>query len=89
MLFTLPMTAIYLGFNWKQFYPQVIRTILVSVILIIIGFCVKPYVKTDTWSDLFISVILYSIISMIVSLFFLLNKSERLMLFHRIVTSNN
>ena len=84
MLFTLPMTAIYLGFSWKRFYPQVIKTITVSIILIIIGICIKPYVKTDTWINLFISVVLYSVISMLVSSFLLLNKDERLILFRRL-----
>ncbi len=84
MLFTLPMTAIYLGFSWKRFYPQVIKTIAVSIILIIIGICIKPYVKTDTWINLFISVALYSVISMLVSSFLLLNKDERLVLFRRL-----
>lgn len=84
MTFTLPATAKYLDFKWYQFYPQVLTTILSSLILIGIGFGVKHFIPEGSWLMLFISAIVVGLLGAVVNYFLILNKSDRLFLKNKI-----
>lgn len=78
MLFTIPKAAKYLGFKWNKFYPQVLQTVSVSLILIFIGMIIRPYLPEGSWFNFFISISIYSIIAFTISMFIILNKHERI-----------
>lgn len=85
MVFTLPASAVYLGFCWKRFYPQVLQTAIASVVLVVLGFVIKPYLPAGSWISIMISISTFSVSAFFISLFILLNKSERLMLKQKIL----
>lgn len=78
MSFTLPATAKYLGFSWKRFYPQVGQTVLASVILIILGQLMKPWLPSGSWIAFFISVAAFSVVAFPISYYILFNHDERI-----------
>lgn len=77
MLFTVPMAAKYLGFKWSKFYPQVLVTIFTSLVLIIVGELIEPYLPKGDWISFFISISIYSVIAFTISMYIILNKIER------------
>ncbi len=77
MLFTLPVTAKYLGYKWNKFYPQVITTIISSVALIIIYYFANLILPSGSWSKLIISALVLGIFGIIFNVSVLLNKTER------------
>lgn len=98
MTFTLPVTARYLGFKWTRFYPQVGQTVLASIVLIIIGQILKPWLPSGSWISLILSVIAFCVVAIPVSLVILFNRGERKYLLEkaahklkikRVCTANN
>lgn len=77
MVFTVPMTAKYLGYHYLQFYPQVGKTILSSVLLIGAGFAVKQFLPQGSWGAFIISAVIVGILGVLINVFLLLNRSER------------
>jgi O-antigen/teichoic acid export membrane protein len=84
MTFTLPSTARYLGFKWTRFYPQVGMTCFSSVLLIVVGYLVKPFLPSGSWLDLIISAAVLGIIGLIANCMIVLNKDERRFLFTKV-----
>lgn len=84
MSFTLPATARYLGFKWYQFFPQVSTTVLSSILLVIIGFIIKPYLPDGSWIMLFFSALVIGCVGLAVNMLIVLNKNERAFLLGKI-----
>ena len=84
MIFTLPVTAKYLGYKWNKFFPQVIMTIISSIGLIIVFYLVNIILPKGSWTNLIISAIILGIIGLIISILILLNKKERAFLLSKI-----
>lgn len=84
MIFTLPFTAKCLGFKWYQFFPQVLTTLISSVILIGVGFVVKHFLPEGSWQMFFVSAIVVGLLGAVVNYFLILNKSDRLFLKNKI-----
>lgn len=85
MIFTVPVTAKYLGFKWYQFFPQVGQTILSSVIIIIVGIIVKPILAEGSWVKFIFSAAIVAIIGLVFNILLILNKSERNFLFSKVL----
>ncbi len=77
MTFTLPATARYLGFKWTRFYPQVGQTVLASVVLIVIGQILKPWLPSGSWLSFICSAFVFGLAAIPVSLVILFNRGER------------
>lgn len=77
MSFTLPATAKYLGFKWYQFFPQVGMTVFSSILLITLGFFVKPYLPNDSWIELLLSAFVIGCVGLVINIIIILNKEER------------
>lgn len=77
MSFTLPATAKYLGFKWYQFFPQVLTTVISSLIIILCGMVAKQFLPSGTWINLIIAGIVVSFIGLILNIMIVLNKEER------------
>lgn len=84
MIFTLPVTAKYLGYKWNKFFPQVIMTIISSIGLIIVFYLVNIILPKGSWTNLIISAIILGIIGLIINILILLNKKERAFLLSKI-----
>lgn len=84
MSFTLPVTARYLGFKWYQFFPQVGTTVVSSILLVVIGFFIKPYLPSGSWIALFLSALVIGCVGLAVNIIIMLNKNERAFLFGKI-----
>ena len=77
MSFTLPATAKYLGFKWTRFYPQVGQTVLASIILIVIGQLLKPWLPNGSWINLIWSILVFCLAAIPTSSLILFNRAER------------
>lgn len=84
MSFTLPATARYLGFKWYQFFPQVGTTVLSSLLLVAIGFLIKPILPGGSWLELILSVAVIGVIGLVVNIYLVLNAGERRYLFGKV-----
>lgn len=85
MVYTLPATAKYLGFNWKRFYPQVLTTVGASILLIAIGLLFNHFLPTDSWFKLIISAFIFGVVALILNMFIMLNKEERKILINLVL----
>ena len=84
MIFTLPVTAKYLGYKWNKFFPQVLSTLISSVGLLVIYHFVSMILPGASWMQLILSAIVLGIIGIIINFLLLLNKSERKFLLDKI-----
>ena len=84
MTFTLPATAKYLGFKWYKFFPQVITTIVSSLVLIAIGYLIKPILPSGSWIALIVAALIIGVIGFIINIGIVLNKNDRQFLFNKI-----
>lgn len=86
MTFTVPATAKYLGFKWYQFFPQVGMTVFSSILLVVLGYLIKPYLLAESWIQFFLAVIILGIMGIIVNMVLILNKNERTYLFEIVMS---
>lgn len=84
MVFTVPVTAKYLGFKWYKFFPQVITTVISSFMIIGVGALIKSFLPQGSWLMFFISAVIVGIIGLIINFGIVLNKEERNYLLGRI-----
>ncbi len=84
MSFTVPATARYLGFKWYQFFPQVGSSIVSSLLLVGIGFMIKPYLPGGSWMALLVSAVVIGLIGLTANIMLVLNKDERKFLFGKV-----
>lgn len=83
MLFTVPVTAKYLGYKWNKFYPQVLITIASSLGLLVIYHFIAMILPGGSWLELIFSAGVLGIIGLIINVFIVLSKSERKFLFNK------
>lgn len=77
MVFTLPMTAHYLGCPWYRFYPSVGKTMLDVAILVVLGFVIKPWLPDGSWVAFSASAILFAVAAFLFNFFFFLDSESR------------
>ncbi len=77
MVWTLPITAKYLGFKWNAFFKQVASTVISSILLVVVGMFLKIFLPSGSWLNLIVSAIVIGIFGLIVNAFIVLNKTER------------
>lgn len=83
MVFTVPVTAKYLGYKWNKFYPQVLMTIASSLGLLLIYHFIAMILPGGSWLELIFSAGVLGIIGLIINIFIVLSKSERKFLFNK------
>lgn len=84
MIFTVPMAAKYLGFKWYRFFPQVATTVISSLVLVGIGFFIKPVLPQGSWIMLILAATVLAILGLAINIGIVLNKSERKFLLDKI-----
>ena len=83
MMFTVPVTAKYLGYKWNKFYPQVLITIASSLGLLVVYHFIAMILPGSSWLELIFSAGVLGIIGLIINVFIILSKSERKFLFNK------
>ena len=89
IIFTIPISAVYLGFSWKYFFPRILRITIASLILLVLGFIIKYILPNGSWLDLIISVLTFSVLSILLSPIIFLNKREQLLLKQKCLSKIN
>lgn len=84
MIFTLPVTAKYLGYKWNKFYPQVITTIVSSIGLLVIYYLMNLILPGSTWGELIFSACILGVIGLVINFAIILNKQERAFLINKL-----
>lgn len=84
LFFVIPMSAKYMGFSWKQFFPYVGRSILSCVCLIGIFAVLRVELKQDTWTTFAISVALAALVGLAFNFMIVFNKNEKKYYFQKI-----
>lgn len=84
MTFTVPATAKYLGYKWYQFFPQVITTVISSIVIILVGMIIKRFLPDRSWFDFIIAAAVIGIVGLAFNIFIMLNRSERTYLYTKI-----
>lgn len=84
MLFTVPITAKYLGFKWNTFFKQVFQTIFTSLILVIVGFLIRRCFYINSWLMLCVVGVIIGIVFLGINIILILNKEDRKYIFNKI-----
>lgn len=77
MAFTVPVTAKYLGCKWHQFFPQVGKTAVATVALVLMGILVRAVIPGGSWALFLVAIAVFAVIGFLFNIFFMLNKDER------------
>lgn len=82
LLWGLPMAAKYLKLKWTEFYPLVGYNILIVFFMNIIGIVLRIFIPHETWIQLILSGILFACIGLVVNVFVVLNKNEKMAVYN-------
>ena len=86
VFFVTPVTAVLLGYSWKQFFPCLGTTILCSATVITINTIVKHIIAPCTWLGFFATCGIVGVIGLCINVFLVLNKTEREFLFSKVMS---
>ena len=86
VFFVTPVTAVMLGYSWKQFFPCLGTTILCSATVITINTIVKHIIAPCTWLGFFATCGIVGVIGLCINVFLVLNKTEREFLFSKVMS---
>lgn len=77
LLFVIPFSAKYLGLKWNTFYPLIGYALLTLALNLGIGKIINLFLQINNWLTLAGAVLLFSIVSGILTTIIVLNKNER------------
>ncbi|MFD1848637.1 oligosaccharide flippase family protein [Oceanobacillus bengalensis] len=89
ILFTVPYGAKYLNLKWHTFFPEVIYSVICSILSVLIGLGVKQFFVIDSWFLLSVAAIITAIIGLALNVYVVLNKKERQYLYKAITRRLN
>jgi O-antigen/teichoic acid export membrane protein len=88
LFITLPFGAKYLGLKWNTFYIDLFRSLISLIISLFIGFFIKLIFQPNTWTLLFLSFGLTSIISLLLISLIIFSRKERNVFFNKFLKKN-
>lgn len=88
MSFTLPMTAKYLGFKKSVFFPTVLKTFISTLLISLIGWLIIYLIPITGWFILLLDAIIVGLIGLILNLFIMLTKEDRIRIISKIRRKN-
>jgi hypothetical protein len=88
LVFTIPFSAKYMGFDKLTFFPYVGKSILSGTGLVVIGVLMNKMIQINSWLSLIVVVAIYSIISVLVNWFFLFTWDEKKATLREIIGNN-
>ena len=77
MCYTVPFSAKYLGFKWYTFFPQVGKSVVSVLIIVLLGYFVKIIFNPDSWVILVLTCGITTIIGFFINIFVVLSSEER------------
>lgn len=86
VFFVTPVTAVLLGYSWKQFFPCLGTTVVCSAVVIAIGMFMKHILAPYTWLGFFAVCGIVGVMGLCINIFMVLNKEEREYLFRKVVS---
>jgi O-antigen/teichoic acid export membrane protein len=79
--YTIPASALYLGFKWYGFYIGVLYSAITTAIVTAIGFYVKLFITPTTWIAFLLSCAITGVLALAAGSLIILNKQERKIVF--------
>ena len=89
LLFTAPYGAHCLKIKWYAFYPAILRPVIFVLLSSVIGVIIRYIINFSGWFGLFACAITSIIISVLIGLFIMLNKSERKIILSKLKRGEN
>jgi O-antigen/teichoic acid export membrane protein len=84
LAYRIPRSAVLMGLKWYTFYNEVGINIILSILIMVIGFAVKTIMPAHTWSTLIASGGLTAILALILQWFILLEKDTRKLIMRKV-----
>lgn len=75
--FVIPFSAKYLNIKWTKFYSTLLPSVLCCTVLCIWGYIQKTFMGINGWLTLFITGVVFAAVGLVLTVFIVLNKSER------------
>lgn len=85
LIVTVPYTARLLGLRWYEFYKDVINSCVCFFLVAVTTVTVKKVIVADSWISLIIAVLFSCIISLIIEIFALLKKEDRVKILKKFI----
>ena len=85
LIVTVPYTARLLGLKWYEFYKDVINSCVCFLLVAVTTAAVKSVIAADSWISLIIAVLFSCIISLVIEMFVLLKKEDRVKVLKKFV----
>ena len=86
LIFVIPYSAKYLGLKWTTFYPLIGYALITLGLNLGIGKIINSFYQIHSWFSLTVAVVIFSIISGIVTSIIILDKEERIIAWNAIVS---
>lgn len=80
LAYVIPYSAKYLGFKWNSFFTEVLTSALSVILIVAVGIFLKRYIEISSWISLILICSITSIIGLLINIFIVLNKKERMYL---------
>ena len=78
LCYHLPFAAIYIGFPWYTFFPEIVKGVLSLIVQCMVGWTINFFFALDSsWIIWFIGAIVSGIIGLILNALLILTKEER------------
>ena len=84
VVFVIPYSAKYLGLNKYLFFETLRPSVYCTVILCLIGYLMRFIFGANTWSQLFLAAIIFTIIGFVATTFIVLSSKERSSLLNKL-----
>lgn len=77
LIYTVPFSAKYLGKKWTTFFPEVIKSVLGFIAVIVVGLLITPLFNIETWLELAVAAIITCIIGGAINYMLMFSRDER------------
>lgn len=81
IVFVCPYTAKTVGVKWYAFYQPIVKSIISTGILFVIGNLINSYVNPVTWISLIIECVVIYVVGLLINWFIVLNNREKSLIF--------
>lgn len=84
LCYHVPFSAKYIGLPWYAFYPEILKSILSMIVVLIIGMGINYFVTISSWFSWFIVAIVTAMFGFLINIMLILNTAERKQLLNMI-----
>lgn len=76
-IFTIPFSAKYLELKWNIFFKDVIKSVFLTIVLVLLNFAVSSRIICDSWIKLIFTGGICAVIDFVINIYVLLEQQER------------